>query len=132
MGLKEVFKRKPTREEQYYTALIDVLYALRDAESITTAYIENISDEWWPNVKEFLSDNGIIHFASGVVWSINRNAMQLHCNRLEIELDKIQRENDYAKVSDKSTKLTIIFTIISIIGAVASCVASVFCWYWAK
>lgn len=132
MELKGIFTRKPTKEERYYTALIDVLYTLRDTESVRTAYIEDLSGEWWPNVREFLSDNGIIRFASGEVWSISRNAMQLQCNRLEIELDKIQRENDYAKASDKSTKLTIVFTAISIIGAVASCVASVLCWYWNK
>lgn len=125
MELKEIFKRKPTREEQYNSVLIDVLYALRDTESITTAYIENISNEWWPNVREFLSDNGIIRFASGEVWSINRNAMQLHCNRLEIYADKIKREIDYARTSSKSTVLTIVFTIVSIIGAIVSCVMSV-------
>lgn len=116
-----MFTRKPTREERYYTTLINVLYAIRDAESIATAYIENLSGEWWPNVREFLSDNGIIHFASGEVWAVNRHAMQLYCNKMEIYADKIKRENDYARASSISVLLTIIFTAISIIGAIVSC-----------
>lgn len=130
--MRKIFTRKPTREERYYSTLIAILYELRDNSEVKTADIERLSGEWWSNAREFLSDNKVVHFASGEVWSINRNLMQLHCNRLEIELDKIKRENDYAKASDKSTKLTIVFTVISIIGAAASCIASILCWYWSK